>query len=70
VRKYEHLAVRWTPYGCTFMFEYYHLRRDVWGHTSIWLYDETHEGFPRLALLAAPKGYGQLQHYDQWICPN
>ncbi len=28
----------------------------AWGHTRYWLYDETHEGFTRRALLAAPKG--------------
>jgi hypothetical protein len=29
---------------------------DVWGRMSHGLYDETHQGFPRRALLAAPKG--------------
>ncbi len=28
----------------------------AWGHTSYGLYYETHQGFPRRALLAAPKG--------------
>jgi len=51
----EQLAVRWSHTGCTFALQYYHLLGCV-GTCQRWAVQDTHQGFPRLALLAAPNG--------------
>jgi hypothetical protein len=42
--------------GCALALQYYHLRRGCVGTCELWAAQDTHQGFPRRALLAAPKG--------------
>jgi hypothetical protein len=42
----------------------------AWGHTSIWLYDETHSGFPRRAVLAALKGMDNFRTTTSGAAPT
>ncbi len=53
---YEQLAVRWYPYSCAFVLQYYHLRRRCMGTCEIWAVQGTNQGFSTPGVACGAKG--------------